>query len=361
MEEEEEEAPHTPQNQPIVRRVPDAPTRNELPPTEEEEEDAKFRLPFTNVGVLFGLAKDASYADIDDARRGLSVAWNQLSYGAQTISTAIKDALAGVTCDPMMRILPPRCVIKRRQVQEGLVSFFDTCVPVFEALRCIFSDDIHLLAMNALWCYKTISGAVDTARNRNFHELHEIGDTFLKCFYLSDAPTMFDVSRVTCCMEYIRHLPCVLGLRVSEEHWRCCTMKFAAPVSNMHCVISYGTTCSICKEKLEDGDRGMALSRRCGNRLFAQRPTVDKCCEGHECTCTTHVHKTCLGRHFYEEGIGDNWGGYAKCPTCNAEFCMADMTTITFGHAEEESKASKRKKTGSGWIRTRKMKRMDDK
>lgn len=103
-----------------------------------------------------------------------------------------------------------------------------------------------------------------------------------------------------------------------------------------HEKISDKKECSICKNDFSHCKKVYGFQRRC--HLYPFKNDVSQCV-GHTCQCIEDggiFHSECLAELLFAQ---QNRRTYAKCPTCNAEWCMKDL--IAYQCQETRKRAKK--------------------
>lgn len=109
-----------------------------------------------------------------------------------------------------------------------------------------------------------------------------------------------------------------IGLRITKE-WLRYDFEHSIAIDSRETFDE--TCCAICQEEITD--TALRIQRRCNKYPFLCLPST---CEKHECACQPGLfHIYCLSDLFFHQ---EGRITFAKCPTCNAEWCLQDLVKV---------------------------------
>jgi len=345
-------------------------------------------VPYSSVEAFFG--EPANVMAIQDVCQDLNDQWTRL----RNVSLDLRGPLTRVldsdnqsnAHDPLGRILAPGAVKQRRMCQRIMLDYLSTCSDTFASMAKVFLDNHFLLGLNFVHLCSVLCD--QSKRAREHLKLNGCPKLkFLDCFIFPDNDAPVTWIQPDDVVSQILSDPCLMGVRVSEPHWKMYTTPaIFTDVMAFPRRIAHDAHCLICMDDFRDPERskGGVLVRRCNNQLFGNATNA---CSGHACSCNSNadgaendklIHTQCMSKYFYGLATESFAGGYAKCPSCNAQFCLMDLMSVTLVHAdapaaaaaaaealpptqmvleekeEAQSPATEKRKgaiTSSGWIR----------
>jgi hypothetical protein len=128
----------------------------------------------------------------------------------------------------------------------------------------------------------------------------------------------------------------LVGQKISKEWLRYDMANYISVPAPKNVKVADDSNCVICQDDFSDRAIAYGFQRRCNKYPFPKAAP----CEGHTCGCViTFYHLECLSDHFFSQEENKT---FAKCATCNAEWCLHDVVSYKVKDAKRNKKRVKK-------------------